>query len=568
MSNATDLKPAPYYFISYSRQEVTFVDNFSRELQKRGIRNWVDFRNLVPGRSWQPQLDEAIKNADAILLVVSKASMSSLPVKDEWTKSLAAGKRIILIIFGPCKLNPVLAGLEWVDFTKPFDRAMDQLITLQARPSQTATEPLPEKRLHLPGVAVASVLLNLLLVFFLLFQPGLFLAWFIGHFYGVSAATAAFESSPVLPAILLIWLSFMAYFLQLPVPIVRRTHNAQTIRNALYALLALTLVLLIFTFISQVAVSPVEADEVYRMGLSLIYYVLTALYLFTIIAVVLFILLLKSDGMYRWFGPKGAFLRVAPPDLAGHTDHGIAMRVLVEAAPQDLLYSRDLKDSITKAGHICTDNAQNADIVLPLLSTYKTGSAYDPETIRLIPILIQSCDVDQRLSRLQWVDLRYGKISMDAVAYLLDEPQELLRLLGVLPIRTVILPDAVNLLNNLITICLVAVFISAISLISSAFSNLGSTAEVQSGLILLHLILLTGYFLLGRYITHRRVRYRSFMPYGSAVAFATLLSVVGSLISLRLLPLLLMFWLIPMLMLRKDVRKWLPPGAKGQILPR
>jgi hypothetical protein len=494
--------------------------------------------------------------------------MSSLPVKDEWTKSLASGRRIILIIFGPCKLNPVLAGLEWVDFTKPFDRALEQLITLLASPSQTATAPLPEKWIHLPEVAIASILLSLLLVFFILFQEGLFIAWFTAHFYGVSQASEAFDATPMLPAIGFIWLAFMGYFLQLPVPIVRRTHSAQTIRNALYALLALTLILMIFTFISTLAGNAIEADEVYRRGISLINYVLTAFYLLTVIAVVLFILLLKSDGMYRWFGPKGAFLRVTPPDLAGHTDNGIAMRVLVEAAPQDRLYAQDLKDSITKAGHICTDDAQNADIVLPLLSTYKTDSAYDPETIHLIPILIQRCDVAQRLSRLQWVELRYGKTSMDAVANLLDEPRELLHLLGVLPIRTVILPDAVNLLTNLITICVVTIFISAISLISSALSNLGRISEVQSGLILLDLILLAGYFLLGRYITQRRVRSRSFVPYGSAVAFAALLSVAGSLISLRLLPLLLMFWLIPIQMLRKDVRKWLPSSAKGQIFLR
>src|SRR5262245_50863611 len=101
MSDTTDSKSAPYYFISYPRQEVTFVDSVSRELERRGIRTWVDFRDLVPGQPWQPQLDKAVQNADAILLVVSKASMSSRPVKDEWTKSLGAGRRIILLLFEP-----------------------------------------------------------------------------------------------------------------------------------------------------------------------------------------------------------------------------------------------------------------------------------------------------------------------------------------------------------------------------------------------------------------------------------------------------------------------------------
>ena len=88
-----------HYFISYSRQEVSFADSLARELEKRKLSPWIDFRNLVPGSSWQSQLDAGVAQAKAILLIVSPASMSSEPVKDEWRKSLRQGKRIILIIF-------------------------------------------------------------------------------------------------------------------------------------------------------------------------------------------------------------------------------------------------------------------------------------------------------------------------------------------------------------------------------------------------------------------------------------------------------------------------------------
>ncbi len=71
MSIAITAQNKPYYFISYSRQEVTFVDSFARELETRGISTWVDFRNLVPGRPWQNQLDDGVNNAKTILLVVS-----------------------------------------------------------------------------------------------------------------------------------------------------------------------------------------------------------------------------------------------------------------------------------------------------------------------------------------------------------------------------------------------------------------------------------------------------------------------------------------------------------------
>jgi hypothetical protein len=115
MSIAITVQKTSYYFISYSRQEVTFVDSFARELEKRGVSTWVDFRNLVPGRPWQDQLDYGVQNAKTILLVVSKASMSSLPVKDEWTKSLAKGRRIILILFEPCKIDPGLTAWNgWI----------------------------------------------------------------------------------------------------------------------------------------------------------------------------------------------------------------------------------------------------------------------------------------------------------------------------------------------------------------------------------------------------------------------------------------------------------------------
>jgi hypothetical protein len=120
---------------------------------KARICNWVDFRKLVPGQPWQPQLDDGVGNAAAILLVASKASMASAPAKDEWTKSLAAGKRIILILFEPCKVDPGLAGLEWVDFTGSFETAMNQLVKSLTQPTQKMTSTPPQEGIRLPGAA-------------------------------------------------------------------------------------------------------------------------------------------------------------------------------------------------------------------------------------------------------------------------------------------------------------------------------------------------------------------------------------------------------------------------------
>src|ERR1044071_7031946 len=86
-------------FMSYSRREVGFVDDLVLYLEKAGHQVWLDYRSLIPGRPWQDQIYEGIQNADVILLVVSKASLSSQNVAVEWRRVLQENKRIILLVF-------------------------------------------------------------------------------------------------------------------------------------------------------------------------------------------------------------------------------------------------------------------------------------------------------------------------------------------------------------------------------------------------------------------------------------------------------------------------------------
>src|SRR5689334_25089975 len=71
-------------FVSYSRHEVGFIDDLVRNLELQGHEVWLDYRNLIPGKPWQDQIYAGIQKADVILLVVSKASISSQNVGVEW----------------------------------------------------------------------------------------------------------------------------------------------------------------------------------------------------------------------------------------------------------------------------------------------------------------------------------------------------------------------------------------------------------------------------------------------------------------------------------------------------
>ena len=558
MNAAREAKPVPCYFISYSRQEVTFADSFSRELEKRGLCNWIDFRNLVPGHAWQEQLEEGIRSAAAVLLVASRASMASASVQDEWRTSLALSKRVILILFEPCKLDPDLAGLEWVDFTGDFEQAITQLAGLLAQPPQEATSLPPQGWIHLPIAARKFMVLSLLLVVMSMIGACFSMMMSPTREYNEGATPFQSLASDMLcVSALFIWFPAVLIFAILPLQFLRRTHNAQTIRNVLVALLAASLLLWITRSYAALAGNFVGKEVSIYSYLCCI----TPSLLITVVTCVYLNRLLVSKEMYRWSGPTGTLLRITPPDLTGHTANGTAMRVAVEFAPQDRRYAQELKASIVKAGHSCTDDLQEADIVLPLLSAYKTDSVCDPEKTRLIPVLIQSCEVAPRLSRTQWVDLRYGKASMDAVAHLLDEPDELLRILGVLPVRTTILPGAIKWLVILLSLFL-NVLLVVCHLVSWGTLLFPANFDVDLEALLILLVPILGLYFLRRYIVHRRIRYLPFLSYWWAVGFTVLLAMAGVYL-LRKSGVGWPLWLVPLWMLRKDVRLWLPSPAKS-----
>ena len=561
MNISTAAQSAPYYFISYCRQEVTFVDGFSRELEKRGLCNWVDFRKLVPGQPWQPQLDDGVGNATAILLVTSKASMASAPCKDEWTKSLAAGKRIILILFEPCKVDPSLAGLEWVDFTGSFDTAMTQLIGLLAQPAQQTTSAPPQEGVRLPGAAktfyglsiVAAVLAVLGGIMVFLIASSLILQEVRFALLGLETYERnefrSMISTGMFMSIFLLWIPAIWNFVQIPWRVRTRAYHAGQIRGALNSLTFANLFLLLVPLTNRV--TSIWAD--FDMGTVVQGTLCVSVPLMLLIFAVCFFLyrLLISDSMYRWAGPTGAVIRVARPDLSRHLKNGVPLRVAIESAPQDKLYAQAFKASLEKAGHTCVENIQEADIIVPLLSVYKSSSSCDPEQKRLVPILLQRCDVDPRLSQVQWVDLRYGQASIDAATHLLNEPHKLLSTLGVLPVRTTILPAGVRRLTGALSILL---FISA-AFTFMYFMDLKYSAPA----FLVGLLITSGTYFLRRYITDRKLKILPFLSYWWVVGITVLLALLASFARWDPIWLLLPFaWLVPLLMLSKEVRMWVP----------
>src|ERR1700689_3569341 len=80
-AEAANDSPAPdqklKVFISYSRTDLAFADRLVTALEARGLHILIDKRDLPLLEEWQRELSGFIRQADAVVYVVSPASIVS-----------------------------------------------------------------------------------------------------------------------------------------------------------------------------------------------------------------------------------------------------------------------------------------------------------------------------------------------------------------------------------------------------------------------------------------------------------------------------------------------------------
>lgn len=148
-------------FLSYSRRDIKRVEELRQALIGQGYRPWID-PSPRPGQDWRLDVDEAIRNADTMIVVVTPESADSIYVTYEWSFAMGLGIPIVVVIFNPAQIHPRLTSEEtfnitawtdenhfWDHFLKEFNRRMESLPASSASPaypasSQSAKQPTPQ----------------------------------------------------------------------------------------------------------------------------------------------------------------------------------------------------------------------------------------------------------------------------------------------------------------------------------------------------------------------------------------------------------------------------------------
>ncbi len=141
----------PKLFISYSRTDEVFARQLATSLSGMGADIWIDIRDIPAGLKWSSAIQEGLDRCDAMILIISPASMASQNVEDEWQHYRDRGKVIVPVMIQPAQLHYQLGRLQYISFhTLPYNVALTQLHAelyrkgiLLSPPPNAVTTPVP-----------------------------------------------------------------------------------------------------------------------------------------------------------------------------------------------------------------------------------------------------------------------------------------------------------------------------------------------------------------------------------------------------------------------------------------
>jgi hypothetical protein len=127
---------APRVFVSHaSEDKERFVLDLATRLRAKGIDAWLDKWEILPGDSLVDKIfEEGLKNADAVIVVVSATSVTKPWVREELNagvvKRIGKSARLIPVVIDDCDVPEALKSTVWVrvkDVTS-YDAQLDEIV--------------------------------------------------------------------------------------------------------------------------------------------------------------------------------------------------------------------------------------------------------------------------------------------------------------------------------------------------------------------------------------------------------------------------------------------------------
>lgn len=116
-----------HIFISYCNEDGDFAENLRGRLESDSFKVWTD-NSLTCGDDWRAKIDKAIRDASALIVIMTQEAKASEYVTYEWAFALGADIPVIPVKLKETVLHPRLESLHYLDFTKHKARPWADLI--------------------------------------------------------------------------------------------------------------------------------------------------------------------------------------------------------------------------------------------------------------------------------------------------------------------------------------------------------------------------------------------------------------------------------------------------------
>jgi TIR domain len=117
-------------FLSYHSGDGDWVALLKDRLSSEGVRVWLDSEQIRPGDRYPGVLANAIGQVQSVVVVLSRGSVVSSWVEEEYTLALAQRRRVVAVLIDDVEPPGFLQGRTWVDFRDQaaFEESLEQLI--------------------------------------------------------------------------------------------------------------------------------------------------------------------------------------------------------------------------------------------------------------------------------------------------------------------------------------------------------------------------------------------------------------------------------------------------------
>jgi hypothetical protein len=172
MTDASSPPQHPKAFLSHaSEDKAVFTEPLARDLARLGVDPWLDRWEIRPGDSLVQKLfDEGLAHADAVVVVVSRHSVSKAWVREELDQGMVSrierGTRLIPVRLDDVEVPAPLRHLVWHNaerspegIAKAAQEIADTLHGTPRKPSIGAVPTYAHASAQIPGLASADAFL-------------------------------------------------------------------------------------------------------------------------------------------------------------------------------------------------------------------------------------------------------------------------------------------------------------------------------------------------------------------------------------------------------------------------